>query len=427
MYFVRTPYVFLCMRTISRKHYFFVFNGLAALAFFFMIADVEAATTTSAPSPKLTLPKNFEISGWVPYWRKATGTIEAIGHLGVFKEINPFGYTVKEDGSLFDAAKIAEDPWPALVASAKAKKVRVIPTVMWSNGEAIDRILRDPKLRKAHINGIVKMVKENNFDGVDIDYEGKRAETKKYFTLFLKELYAAMGKKWVMCSIEARTPLESRFDTIPKDIEYANDYAAINKYCDRVRIMAYDQGSIDLRLNEAAPGPYVPIADKEWVEKVVKLASKSIAKNKIVIGVATYGYEYEVSEMTTGYRYKLQWAFNPKYAVDLAKELHFVPQRNSAGELSFMYSPTSTVPSVSDTNGFGALTTSNEGVATTSTFNSSGSTTTAVITTAHILWWSDAQAIKDKILLAKKLGVRGVAIFKIDGGVDPALWGLFGQ
>lgn len=331
----------------------------------------------------------LEVSGWIPYWRRATGTAEALIHLDLFTEINPFGYTVKQDGSLYDAMEIDKEPLPTLIRAAKAKKVRVIPTVMWSNGDAIESILKNPTSRAAHIKAIVDMVYSHNFDGVDIDYEGKKASTKPYFSLFLKELYAAMGKKWVMCSIEPRTPLSSRYDTIPSDIEYANDYVAINKYCDRVRLMAYDQGAIDLRLNEKSIGPYVPVADPQWVEKVVTLAAQTISKKKIVLGIPTYGYEYQVTALTQGYRYKLQWAFNPRYAIDLARQFSITPQRNSAGELSFMYSPTSTQAGP-----------------------------------ANILWWSDGLAIRDKILLARKLGVRGVALFKIDGGADPILWNV---
>ena len=47
---------------------------------------------------------------------------------------------------------------------------------------------------------------------------------------------------------------------------------------------------------------------------------------------------------------------------------------------------------------------------------------TSLQTAFRYLVWSDAKAIADKVALAKKLGVRGVAIFKIDGGEDPAMW-----
>ena len=36
--------------------------------------------------------------------------------------------------------------------------------------------------------------------------------------------------------------------------------------------------------------------------------------------------------------------------------------------------------------------------------------------------WPDAQSLQSKIDLAKRLGVRGVAIFKLDGGEDPNIW-----
>ena len=38
--------------------------------------------------------------------------------------------------------------------------------------------------------------------------------------------------------------------------------------------------------------------------------------------------------------------------------------------------------------------------------------------------WSDAEAIRAKADLAKELGVRGISIFKVDGGQDPALWNM---
>ena len=388
----------------------------------FMSLGAEAATK-AAVKPKVPPPPALEISGWIPYWRKATGTAEALAHMDAFKEINPFGYTVKDDGTLSDLMKIDEEPWTTLITEAKKKKVRIIPTVMWSDTEAIHRILRNQKTRIALEDTIANLVKQKGFDGIDIDFEGKKAETKQYFSTFLKGLYQRLGKKWMMCTIEARTPLDSRYDTIPKDIRYANDFVAINKYCDRVRIMTYDQGTIDVKLNRASSAPYVPVADPGWVEKVIVLTARSIPKNKLAIGIPTYGYEYKVTKLSEyGYRYDLQWAFNPRYALELATELGITPARNGANEISFVYKASSlSAPQAAGSENTGSPTQAGTGLIPTST-TAENQPSTQIKDSVNIVWWSDAKAIKDKVALAKKLSVRGVAIFKIDGGADPAMW-----
>ena len=395
-------------------------------------ANVNAATAKAAvktTTKKVVASKlaPIEISGWIPYWRAATGTADVIPNLSKLSQVEPFGFTVKNDGSLYDTLKVASSTqWQSLIAAARAKKVKVIPTVMWSSGNAIDTVLRDKTLRTAHEKAIVAMVKDGGYDGADLDYEGKLAETRPYFSLFLKELYKAMGKKLLYCTIEARTPPADAYDKIPTNIEYANDYAAINKYCDRVNIMTYDQGTIDLRLNAGAnESPYVPVADPKWVEKVINLASKTIAKKKIRIGVATYGYEYIVTPLSEqGFRYERQWTFNPRYATDIAQQFSLTPQRNAAGEMSVTFLPTSTAatiaaPTTTDQN----LVPMNALTATTS-FTDGTTTVRADVPPIHLLWWSDAQAIKDKIALARKLGINGIAIFKLDGGEDPNMWSV---
>ncbi len=349
---------------------------------------------------------SFEVSGWIPYWRGELGTKEVTPNLHAVTTVNPFGYTVNEEGVLQDEMGVRDDPWASFITAAKKANVRVIPTVIWHDGGAIHAVLSDRVKRAAHINAIVRVVEREGFDGIDIDYEAKKAETSPFFTLFLKELYAAMGRHWVYCTIEPRTPPEAAFSKVPANLQYANDYIAIKNYCDRVVIMAYDQGTADLQLNKAAGGvPYVPVADVLWVEKVVQLAAKTIPKHKLIIGIPTYGYEYAVTPLVEGYRYDRLWAFNPQYAIDFAAQLGLTTTRNKAGEMSLSYIAT-TSPLVT-TLGLAA-----------------GPIFSAKTAVYNVLWWSDAVAIQQKVSLAKKLGVRGVAIFKLDGSHDPKLWDI---
>lgn len=391
------------------------------------------AAPTAAIKPTPTNGGQFEVSGWIPYWAEAKGVADVTPHLSELTEINPFGFSVKTDGTLADTLTIEDPTWQALISQARAQNVRVVATIMWSDTGSIHNVLSNPALRAAHVQSIIDTVNKYNLDGVDIDYEGKLASDKDNYSAFLKELNAALAKesssKWLECTIEARTPPSDLNTTANlSDIEYANDYNVINQYCDRVRLMTYDQESADVTLNNANKGQlYTPIADPAWIKAVVALTEQTIDKSKVELGIATYGYIYQVMPTTDGsdYGYTLLEAFNPGYATQIEQQYGITPTRMPDGELSLTYVPKETVSALPSNSFLSTLAPSG-----TANGNLAAAGALALAQTkgqqapVQLLWWSDATAIQQKVALAKQLGLRGISIFKLDGGEDPNMWSV---
>ncbi len=389
--------------------------------------DTSISTGGAITGKSLTGPYTgpLEFSGWIPDWRLSSATLDVTPHLSQLKSVMPFGYKINSDGTINNASALSQNEWPAFIAAAKAAHSRVVPTVEWGDGQAIQNVLSNATTRVALEDTIANLVKANNFDGIDIDFEAKQEQTRDYFSTFLKGLYSRMGTKWVYCTIEARQPLIDRYSpgtTPPPDAtNYANDFVQINKYCDRVEIMAYDQGTIDTRLNAARSAPYAPVADPGWVSDLVTLAAQNIAKNKIIIGVATYGYEYTVTQVDGSFQYQRLWAFNPKYATQIASQLGITPTRNSANEMGFIYNPNALQPA-GPSDGDTTQTQQTTQPATTVTQNAGSQVNTNQ--PFNYMTWSDAQAIADKVSLARQLGVRGVAVFSPGGAEDQGMWNV---
>ncbi len=349
----------------------------------------------------------FEKAIWIPYWRKTDGASTTLANMNTLTQISPFAFELQSDGTIKNALKYESEPWPALIAEAKKKKVKVYPSILSYPHNETEKyqfylLMAQRKKRQAHVKEIVTLVKKYNMDGIDIDYEAKTAETRPYFSAFLTELSKELKKtnKKLICTVEARTPPESRYATTSREIlakvEYSNDYKVIGKVCDQVRIMAYDQATDDAQLNNANAGlMYKPVADIDWVEKVATLALRDIPAKKIILGIPTYGYKYEIIQVpgTTTPRYSRIGSMNYIYADELAKSLGITPTRNQAGELSFTYGTTTDIYGAS-LGGY----------------------------KQYVVWYSDAQAIADKVRIAKLYKLGGVVIFKIDGGNDPKVF-----
>src|SRR3990167_10952053 len=109
----------------------------------------------------------LEVTGWIPYWRTATGTADTLPHLDKLTEVNPFVYTLKQDGTLKDNGELDKEPWLSFIAEAKKKGVRVIPTVMSGDSELMHRILSNQRTRIALEDEITALVKVKGYDGID--------------------------------------------------------------------------------------------------------------------------------------------------------------------------------------------------------------------------------------------------------------------
>lgn len=372
--------------------------------------------------PGLAFAGDLEVSGWIPYWRDGEGIKDAKKHLREIDAVYPFAFTVTTKGELRDQAGLDERDWTRFIREAEKKNVEIIPTVMWSDGASIHTVLSNPISRKAHVEEIAEMVEDGDFAGVGIDYESKKSETIDYFSAFLKELKAELGRKILTCTIEARTPPTSlyREGQVPAVIRYANDYTEIAKHCDRVEIMAYDQQRADLMLNREKNGlPYIPVADADWVEKVIQLALKDIPKEKIILGIPTYGHHWAVTVEPDWFRdYKKIGALNVPDILDLAKEYKVKPTRNKAGEMSFTYVPKSAGTDVKKALKVAKNAPGDEVAKKALAYANK----TGKEVTFNIAWYSDAEAMKEKIDLAEKYDLRGVALFKIDGEEDQKVW-----
>jgi len=168
----------------------------------------------------------------------------------------------------------------------------------WNEGSVkYSKMAKDPQKRATFVKSVVQMLKEYNFDGLDLDWEypGKRGgdpADKANFVLLVKELKAAFANYGFI--------LTAALGAAPGTIEVAYDVPELYKYLDLVHIMAYDyHGSWDEKTGHNAPLRAKPGAvgnDLDFtVESTWKtLMAKGAVASKTVMGVPFYGRSFNL-------------------------------------------------------------------------------------------------------------------------------------
>jgi|SRR6056297_109848 len=366
-----------------------------------------------------------EAAGWVPWFQLEEGMASALNNIDELDTVYLFVYEVDSTGALVEKADLGTREWRRFIRKLERERVDIIPTVAWFDGAAIHEVLSDRRSRETLIDDLTELVDENDYDGIDIDFEQKKAETIDDFSRFLKDLEDELGRHDLVCTIEPRMRPEHRWrpDQMPRTIEYANDYEAINEYCDRIQIMAYDQQRADVVLNTARRGvPYAPVADTDWVEHVVEFALEDFDADKTMLGLATYGRAWDVTVAPEWYRdYTRVASLNQPRILELAEKYQSPIGRTAAGEGVITYFPDTSpfqildaLPVPDDTPvGF-------EAAAKALLF----ANLTGMEVAVRFVTWSDAHSVEEKIEIAEEYNLEGISLFKIDGEEDPIIWEL---
>ena len=121
-----------------------------------------------------------------------------VDNAGPIGEVNFVWYELDAGGSITGDVQS-----PQGMEAARAAGLRIVPSIQNAgfNREAVAAIIDDPTRRAQHIRDILALVNDNNFDGIDIDYESLNPDDRDNFSLFVEELAAALHARGKLLSI----------------------------------------------------------------------------------------------------------------------------------------------------------------------------------------------------------------------------------
>ncbi len=327
------------------------------------LPSIKDITSQPFSEVNATLPRqSLGLYRWVTPWGIQSST-DTTNDQSQYAGQSAFWLTVSGNGSTV----VPKADWSSWDTFQKTSALTYLSVS--GNPDIISNVLIDPNIQQAHITALLNTVKDHNFVGIDIDYEGLGSINKDLFTSFIKTLTAAFHaeNKKVAVTLEARIA-----NQVPMD------WHSLGSIADEIRVMAYDYHS----RNTGTPGPVAPLG---WVQEVTAYAVSQIPAQKVIIGLGNYGYDWQQPGSDSS-----SWSgigVSADKAVALATERQTSIIRMTGiddngydiGSIpSFVYTDTSNVQ--------------------------------------HSVWYEDAQSLQEKINVVSQYPVKGVIFWSIGLG-----------
>jgi spore germination protein len=160
----------------------------------------------------------------------------------------------------------------------------MVITNLSENGFSSDlakTILTSPEIQDTLLNNVVANMKAKNYRGLDIDFEYIYPENREDYNNFLRKTV----NKLRPLGYTVTTALAPKTSAEQKGLLYeAHDYPVHGAWVDHVILMTYEWGY--------TYGPPLAVAPINEIRKVLNYAVTAIPRNKILMGIPNYGYDW---------------------------------------------------------------------------------------------------------------------------------------
>lgn len=312
---------------------------------------------------------SIEVNGF-NYWlgERAVPIIDEVGDYLTY--LSPFAYLIKEDGTL----QTIDD-----TASIRAaRRYNIIPVMVITNftnnsrGENLAHIvLNSPEITENLLSGIINIMKQKGYKGLNIDFENVLPEDKSAYNNFLQKAVERLHREGFFVS----TSLAPKVSKDQKGVFYeAHDYEAHGKLADFVVLMTYEWG---YRF-----GPPQAISPLNEIKRVLNYAITAIPKEKILMGFQIYARDWIIPHIEG----QEAETMSVQDAIARAYKYGSVIRYDSVTESPFFH--------YTDENG-----------------------------RAHEVWFEDARSAQAKFNTVKDYGLRGISYWAL-GYPFPQNWAL---
>jgi len=266
-----------------------------------------------------------------------------------------FSYSVNRVGDLTSV-----DDQVTLRAASQHGILPLLVLTNFENGqfstEIATTILTNEALQDRVLNKALQIMAEKGYRGLDFDFEYLGVTNRERYVRFLKKAKKLVKARGYFIS----AALAPKTRTDQQGVLYeGHDYQAIGQVVDFIFFMTYEWG-----YSGGSPMAVSPITQ---MRKVMEYAISVVPKEKIMMGMPLYGYDWTLPYVRGG---KFAKSFSPQKAVELALRYG----------VSIKYDKVSQAPWFRYTDEQGKL---------------------------HEVWFEDARSIQAKFDLVKELGLRG--------------------